>query len=81
MINWTEPFEVAKERAKVMKLPLLWIVLISLFSGVFAGVSFYVIASLTNNSLHVDMLFFHRPVSCRWRGVYNVKDRYCATIN
>ncbi|EJR0682682.1 hypothetical protein NX625_004644 [Vibrio parahaemolyticus] len=58
MINWTEPFEVAKERAKVMKLPLLWIVLISLFSGVFASVSFYVIASLTNNSLHVDMLFF-----------------------
>ncbi|MCF9447920.1 hypothetical protein [Vibrio parahaemolyticus] len=58
MINWTEPFEVAKERAKVMKLPLLWIVLISLFSGVFAGVSFYAIASLTNNSLHVDMLFF-----------------------
>lgn len=58
MLNWTEPFEVAKERAKVMKLPLLWIVLTSLFSGVFAGVSFYVIASLTNNSLHVDMLFF-----------------------
>ncbi|HCG5312481.1 hypothetical protein [Vibrio parahaemolyticus] len=58
MINWTEPFGVAKERAKVMKLPLLWIVLISLFSGVFSGVSFYAIASLTNNSLHVDMLFF-----------------------
>ncbi len=40
MINWIEPFEVAKERAKFMKLPLLWIILTSLFSGVFAAVSF-----------------------------------------
>ncbi|EHK9181976.1 hypothetical protein KCU29_004646 [Vibrio parahaemolyticus] len=55
MINWIEPFEIAKERAKVMKLPLLWIILISLFFGVFSGVSFYVIALLINNSLYVDI--------------------------
>ncbi|HGS5134369.1 TPA: hypothetical protein ACMDO2_003072 [Vibrio parahaemolyticus] len=58
MINWIEPFEVAKERAKIMKLPLLWIILTSLFSGVFAGVSFYVIALLTNNRLDVDIFVF-----------------------
>ncbi|MBM4805671.1 hypothetical protein HYO54_21530 [Vibrio parahaemolyticus] len=55
MINWIEPLEIAKERAKVMKLPLLWIILISLFFGVFSGVSFYVIALLINNSLYVDI--------------------------
>ncbi|ENJ1793273.1 hypothetical protein AB0557_004514 [Vibrio parahaemolyticus] len=55
MINWIEPFEVAKERAKVMKLPLLWIILTSLFLGVFSGVSFYAIALLINNRLHVDI--------------------------
>ncbi|ELA7138048.1 hypothetical protein RAX52_004500 [Vibrio parahaemolyticus] len=55
MINWIEPFEIAKARAKVMKLPLLWIILISLFFGVFSGVSLYVIALLINNRLYVDI--------------------------